>query len=428
MIVVITVEQRFDQALDGSVWTPAQFPYVFWHRYLEVFEGVCVVARVRTVSSVPPTFVRSDGPGVMFAPVPYYIGPSQSFRVLPALIHACANAVGDDSAAILRIPSPIGTWVHRALRRKARPYAVEVVGDPYDSLSSGSVRHPLRPFFRWWLTRAQRHQCAGACAAAYVTARALQRRYPCGGYAVGVSDVELPSSSPRENSAAFVTHYSSVELRAKDFTSHQRSGFPERRSPTLITVGTLEQLYKGTDILIDAVARVAASGLDLRLVVVGGGQYEQDLARRAATLGIRERVVFRGHISDRSALLSQLDAADLFVLPSRQEGLPRAMIEAMARALPCIGSTVGGIPELLEENDMVPPSDVSALASKIREILLDPPRLTRMSRSNLEKSREYSDKALRARRLQFFRVVRSRTEEWLRRHAPGLTERPQGLR
>ena len=59
----------------------------------------------------------------------------------------------------------------------------------------------------------------------------------------------------------------------------------------------------------------------------------------------------------------QLDAADVFVLPSRQEGLPRAMIEAMARSLPCVGSDVGGISELIPDW-VVPPNDPQALALK----------------------------------------------------------------
>ena len=63
---------------------------------------------------------------------------------------------------------------------------------------------------------------------------------------------------------------------------------------------------------------------------------------------LRDRVRFRGQLTTPVDVRAELDRADLFVLPSRQEGLPRAMIEAMARALPCIGSSVGGIPELLQ--------------------------------------------------------------------------------
>jgi glycosyltransferase involved in cell wall biosynthesis len=84
-----------------------------------------------------------------------------------------------------------------------------------------------------------------------------------------------------------------------------------------------------------------------------------------------------------------LDKADVFVLPSYQEGLPRAMIEAMARALPCIGSTVGGIPELLNQEDMIPPGNVAALADKIRSVVTNPERMNMMSARNWEKAKKY---------------------------------------
>jgi glycosyltransferase involved in cell wall biosynthesis len=107
-----------------------------------------------------------------------------------------------------------------------------------------------------------------------------------------------------------------------------------------------------------------------------------------------------------------LDHADLFVLPSRTEGLPRAMIEAMARALPCIGSTVGGIPELLPPEDLVPPGDAAALARKIREVVCDPDRMARMSARNLEQARQYREDALSGRRIAFYQRVREVTEAW----------------
>ena len=131
-------------------------------------------------------------------------------------------------------------------------------------------------------------------------------------------------------------------------------------------------------------------------------------------LGVATRVQFPGHVASGDAVRAELDRADLFVLPSRQEGLPRAMIEAMARGLPCIGSTVGGIPELLATEDMVPPNDASAVARKIREVVGDPPRMVRMSARNLAKAREYSLDVLTHRRERFYEHVRAQTEAWLK--------------
>ena len=181
----------------------------------------------------------------------------------------------------------------------------------------------------------------------------------------------------------------------------------------LVIVGTLAQMYKAPDVLIDALALCVGRGMDLSLTLVGDGKHRSELEAHAARAGVDRRVTFTGKISAGQAVREQLDRADLFVLPSRQEGLPRAMIEAMARGLPCIGSAVGGIPELLPDEDLVPPGDAEALANKIAEVLSDPARMTRSAARNLEKARTYHNDVLRARRIEFYTYVKETTEAWL---------------
>jgi glycosyltransferase involved in cell wall biosynthesis len=196
-------------------------------------------------------------------------------------------------------------------------------------------------------------------------------------------------------------------LPQEAFVLHPRSFHEETSEVKLIAVGAMDQLYKAQDVLINAVAACVQIGRDLKLVFVGDGQYRQKLESQAASLGLGGRVIFRGQLTAGSPVREQLDRADLFVLPSHQEGLPRAMIEAMARAMPCLGSTAGGIPELL------PAEDVDALASKISQIATDPERMTRMSERNLAKAKQYKEEILRQRRIQFYRYVRDRTGVWL---------------
>ena len=101
------------------------------------------------------------------------------------------------------------------------------------------------------------------------------------------------------------------------------------------------------------------------------------------------------------------------------------MIEAMARGLPCIGSNVGGIPELISASSLVPPDDVPALAAKIHEVLTTPGRLQRMSKENLDRVPEYSEDVLRLRRQAFYAHLASETERWNAGQA--LPARWQGL-
>jgi glycosyltransferase involved in cell wall biosynthesis len=369
------------------------FPHRFWTRYREVFDQVRVVTRVREVDRPGPW--RADGPGVSFVAVPDYVGPWQYLRRARQVRRAVAGGLGPGDAVILRVSSQLAAVLEALLRPAGRPYGVEVIGDPYDVFAPGAVRHPLRGFFRWWFTRQLRRQCAGACAASYVTESALQRRYP---------------ASP----GAFSCPCSSVDLPEAAFVPAPRQPRPAGGPWTLLFVGTLAQLYKAPDVLIDAVASCRAGGLDVRLAVLGDGRHRAELEARAQSRGLGPHAQFLGQLPTGEAVRARLDQADLFVLPSRQEGLPRALVEAMARGLPCIGSTAGGIPELLPAEDRVPPGDALALARKISEVLNDPERRAKMSARNLATAREYHEEALRPRRVTFYEHVRKGTEEWLR--------------
>jgi glycosyltransferase involved in cell wall biosynthesis len=400
MKVVIVLEHRFEQTPDRAVWTQTQYARPFWESYLRVFDSVRVAARVRSVAEPTPGWQRADGGQVSFAPIPYFIGPWQYLLHRGQVRRAIRDAVEPNDAVILRVSSALANNLEPKLRREGRPYAVEVVADPYDVFSPGACRHPLAPFFRWYFPRRLRGQCRRAVRAAYVTRDALQRRYPCPAGEVGFSDVEITD-------AALVTE--------------PRRARPDQARFTALFVGTLAQLYKAPDFLIDAVAKCRQGGVDLDLVLVGDGQYRPMLEEQSRRLGIAEHVRFRGQLSVGSAVRDEFDRADLFVLPSHQEGLPRAMVEAMARGLPCIGSTVGGIPELLAAEDMVPPGDAAALAERFTTVLRDPARRDRMSARNLETARTYHAERIAARRLAFYRTVREETESWLaRRTAPVL--------
>jgi glycosyltransferase involved in cell wall biosynthesis len=393
MNCLVVTEQRFHATPDGAVWTESPFARRFWDRYLDVFGGVVVLARVRRVGEVPAGWARADGEGVAFADVPSYVGPVAYLRRARAVRSAAVAALRRADAVILRVGSQLAAVLEPSLRRSRKPYGVEVIGDPYDVFAPGAVVHPLRPFFRWWFPRQLRRQCAGACAASYVTERMLQRRYP-------------------PHPSAFATHYSSIDLPAVALAPGPRPAGAGGGPARLISVGTLEQLYKAPDVLIDAVAACASRGVDLEVGLVGDGRFRPALQERARGLGIGDRVRFLGHLPPGEAVRAALDSADLFVLPSKQEGLPRAMIEAMARGLPCIGSTVGGIPELLPPEDLVPPGDAGALAAKIAGVLADPARMAAMSARNLDRARGYRDDVLRARRVAFYRHVREETEAW----------------
>lgn len=402
MRVAVMLEQHFLGTPDGAVYTDSTHPYAFWTRYLEVFSAVRVVARVREVERAASSWSRVDGAGVEVARVPDYRGALGFILRARSVRRATREGVGVEDAVILKAPSPLANGVESIFVRSGRPFGLEVVGDPWDVFAPGVVAHPLRPLLRRWLRRRLRRQCQVACARAYVTAETLQRRYPPGpGLTVAVSDVALPEEA---------------------FAPHPRAE-SEGSNGALVLVGSLEQLYKGPDVLLGAMASCARAGLDLQLAIVGDGRFRRFLEVRVRELGLSGRVRFTGRIPPGAPVAAELDRASVFVLPSRTEGLPRALIEAMARGLPCIATHVGGIPELLEAADLVPPGDSAALGRKIIEVLTAPARRAAMSARNLARARAFGETHLREPRLAFYRHVHSSTEAWLRRTPRNTTRK-----
>jgi glycosyltransferase involved in cell wall biosynthesis len=403
MDVTVALDARYTVAPDGSVWSQFGMARKFWERYLEVFDTVRIVARAAHVQQVPEGWLPVNGKNILFHGVPDFHGPWQCFKRYPAVRAAIRSAAPARGAVILRVGSQIANILEHQLHGRNYPYALEVVGDPTEVFAPGVVDHPLRPFFRWHFSRHLRRQCLRAIAVAYVTKRALQQRYPPRAASTGISDVDLPAEAIRI--PVFCTHYSNVDLDVTGVVAvvpRAKCNGPYQ----LVTVGSLAQLYKGTDVLIEAVARCVRAGFDLTAIIVGDGRYRPDLIAQAERTGMASRIRFTGQLTAGEPVRRILDAADLFVLPSRTEGLPRALVEAMARALPCIASDVGGIPELLDASDLAPAGDPAALAAKIQEVLTDPLRMAMMSHRNLGVAQEFTEPVLAERRRRFYEHVR----------------------
>ncbi len=393
MRVIVGAEARFSRAPDGTTWTPVQYGRRFWDRYLKVFDEVRVLSRVKEVPEPPEGWLRVDGDGVIVHALPYYEGPLNFLLCSRQFAQAVNSSLELDAALIFRVGSEIARIAKSTLKRTGRPYAVEVLSDPVEVFAPGSVSHPLRPFFQRYCAWQLRNVCEGAAAASYVTEFALQRRYPAG-------------------RTAYSTYYSDVELPPQAFVRAPKVASREISTLNLISVGSLAQMYKSPDVVIDAIAALVQEGHDVRLTWIGDGIYRPAMEARAQELGLSNRVNFLGSLPPGDPVRDQLDIADLFLLVSRAESLGRALIEAMARGLPCIGSTVGGIPELLPNQDLVPPADVKALTEKIRAVAASPARMTAMAERNLFKAREYRAEALAERQTAFLRTVRDQAVEW----------------
>ena len=168
-----------------------------------------------------------------------------------------------------------------------------------------------------------------------------------------------------------------------------RPGPRASSAPALVTVARLSP-EKGIDDLIRAIALLRDRGVTVTLEVAGEGPHRSELEALIQTLGLTDRVRLAGFVPHGPELVAMLDGADVFVLPSRSEGLPHSLVEAMARALPVIATAVGGVPAFLSHGNgiVVPICDPRSLATAVQGLIQDPPRWAELSRSSLETARQ----------------------------------------
>ena len=217
-----------------------------------------------------------------------------------------------------------------------------------------------------------------------VNAEALRPR----GRAARRTDV-IPSGVDTE-------HFRAVESRAR---AKARLGVPAAL-PVIGTVGRLEA-RKGTATLIEAAARLRAEhARDLLVVLAGDGPLSAELAALAAKLGIAERVRMLGDCPDVRGVLAALD---VFVLPSRTEGMSNALLEAMAMERPVVATAVGGTPEVMGRDPvglLVPVADPEAMAGAVARLLDAPDLAARLGSAARRRVEEHYGARAMVRRLE----------------------------
>jgi glycosyltransferase involved in cell wall biosynthesis len=217
---------------------------------------------------------------------------------------------------------------------------------------------------------------------------------------IGLTDQESRDHLERKigRPEQFVSIPSGVELEAFEKAQGEAHavktslGLP--LSARLIgSVGRLEPV-KGHVYLLEAFLTLALRFPDLYLALVGEGELLPQLRSRARSEGLADRILFLGWRDDIPGLLQ---AFDLFVLPSLNEGMGRALVEAMAAGLPIVAARAGGVPEVLAEGGaglLVEAGSALALARGIETLLLDPARGVRLGTRARERAHRYSVEAM----------------------------------
>lgn len=376
---------KFDS--QGNVYTDANFNESIWNRYRRYCDEFTVLLRCETHiyshEEAKNKFNIYDIGKSKYETMPDLYRPASNFfkpSIKKKIKNAIKKAVKNADKVIIRSVSDVYTnlAVHYA-QKYNKPYLIEVTTFIYESLWYHSFKGKM-------IAGYQERKCKRAVYdsnyAVYVTEEALQNRYPCKGKTLSCSDVEVDISNERTLIQRL--------LKIRE----------ERECLIIGTAAFLDVGWKGQEYVIKALYKLKQRGItNIEYQLIGSGTGDS-LQRLIEKLGMQEQVKIIGALP-HNQVYRWLDSIDIYMQPSFQEGLCRALIEAMSRACPAIATDVGGNFELLPKKCLIRKGNEDDIVDVLTWII-DKNELEYYAKKNYEKSREYEINHLNQLRDQFY--------------------------
>lgn len=373
--IAVCLEHRFYE-YQGELYTKLSFPYAYWADYLDFFDEIKVVARAKKVNKLDSNMIKVTGPSVNFEGLPYYLGLKQFIFIFPKLFLKILKIALSDNYFLLRSGNSTNILA----------FLLIILHKPYLREYPGNIEEGVVGF-------------AGNSLKIRVLAKFLHLI------------AKFQGKFSKANS--FVSEYCKT-LYASHKPSYIFSSFKESEinqtkkdcnvigNFKIISVGRLEG-EKGHINLLTAISQLENLS-KYEIHMVGDGSQKANLEKFARDNNLS--VIFYGSITDRDQLFSLLANSDVFIIPSLTEGMPRALLEAMAVGLPCIGSKVGGIPEVLPDNMLYEATDIYRLKKLLEKVYESKNfRMQAASENRDVITKLYSDEVLQAKKHEFWSQV-----------------------
>lgn len=351
-------------------------------RYTKVFDEVVVISRQKKIQNYDHKLTLATTDRVKFIEIPDFKS-IKSYNEIVKAKKIIENQLKTNDYLISRLPSSIGSLAVSAAKKYKKPYLIELVACPWDSLWNHSIKGKIVAPFVYLSTKKKVKEAPHTL---YVTNEFLQRRYPTKGKSINCSNVVLKKYDD-EVLDRKVNKIKNLEVNSKVIIG---------------TTAALNVKYKGQRYIIEALGRLKEEGYtnyEYQLVGTGDQSYLKSIAKK---YNVSDQVKFVGSLPHQE-VFNWLETIDIYAQPSRQEGLPRALIEAMSRGLPAIGAKTAGIPELLE-----PEFIFSNTRNNIKEICnllkkIDSDVMMTQSQRNFTEAKKYQHHILEEKRTDFFK-------------------------
>lgn len=346
-------------------------------RYLKQFDELKIVSRQNELSEkIDDKLTKASGENISFVKIENFKKIKKIYIRQKELKKIEAEVVNSDYV-IARIPSSIGEAAIKYAKVHNKPYLIELVACTWDSLWNHSIVGKIvAPLSYFKLKKIVKD--APYCV--YVTSKFLQKRYPNQKKNINCSNVNLKN----------------IALLKQD-----------TRIKKKIIIGTTAAVnvkYKGQKFIIEALGELKKKGVqNIEYQLVGNGE-QTYLKKIAEKNNVEDQIVFLGGLKHQD-VLNWLDTLTIYIQPSLQEGLPRALIEAMSRGIPCLGTDRAGIPELISNSALIKVNSKTSnnFADSIYELANNSSLQSQYSQENYNESKNYYHEKIENRRQEFFK-------------------------
>lgn len=375
---------RFYKDKHGSYYSKGIYSENFWLKYFLVFDKIRVFSRVTIKSEVDTSYIPIKNKNIEVIEIPYNTKSQLIFNLLFNK-KSYLEKINSSNVVIFRLPSFTAYFfLHYVIKKKIK-FGVEVVVDPYKAYSKFL-------FFNYYMSYKLKTAIKHAQAVSYVTKYALQEKYP------------IP-----ENRYVYSTHYSSIDLDPSFFGKPKK--FNDFSVINIVHVANnMNNYIKGHKTAIQTVSELLKYNKNIHLTFIGDGRKRDEFEKYCKKLKIEEKVTFKGYITDKDELREEILKNDIFLFPTKAEGLPRVLIEAMSLGLVCISTPVDGIPELLNSEFLCEPKDFKCFAFKIYSLISDITYMKKISQDNFNKAKEYTMDVLSERRSNLYQFLIKETD------------------
>lgn len=281
------------------------------------------------------------------------------------------NVILNSDLVFVKMPSlTVGRYALHLLKKYNVRYVTEVIGDAFDIYWYYNLKGKLLSIPSYLISR---YYIARSDNVIYVTDSFLQKRYPTKGLSLSCSNVRI------------------------DITEKKETACSDGTVMKIGTISPVDRVFRGHDTVLKAISLLKKRGLTIKYFLVGGGDPKR-LKEQAGKLAIADHVVFLGSLTHEE-VMSFLDTIDIYVHPSKAEGLPRSLIEAMSSGKLSIGARTAGIPELLSDEYIFDKGDYHELSRIIERVNKEDLRV--QGNLNWIKSQQFEKSVLDAKRKNF---------------------------